>query len=200
MKSPLRQRHVLTAGPHRQREKSRMIGCHAPNAETPTPAGSALVSLVSPLYSLAAACFGSPLSDGSLRQFVSWRPCSSGSRRSFLRGGSPSSAKSASSGSLSRSESFLGASLARERVDRHYLESKKPDFGQWVTPSVLAGLAFYRRRISPHLSVRCRFEISCSAYMALAIAKHGHMCGLARGIGRLFSCHPWSSRPYWDAP
>lgn len=61
-------------------------------------------------------------------------------------------------------------------------------------------LALYRSTVSPHLKTNCRFEMSCSAYMVAAVAKHGAIRGLLRGTRRLFSCHPWSNRPYWDAP
>lgn len=64
----------------------------------------------------------------------------------------------------------------------------------------LAVLDFYKRRVSPKLGDRCRYEISCSTYMHLSILMYGFARGVTRGVRRLLSCGPWSTRPYADAP
>jgi len=52
----------------------------------------------------------------------------------------------------------------------------------------------YQWLVSPLLTfigVRCRFEPSCSEYMAESVKKHGPVRGLGRGLARLGKCHPW---------
>ncbi|MCC7291933.1 MAG: membrane protein insertion efficiency factor YidD [Phycisphaerales bacterium] len=72
-------------------------------------------------------------------------------------------------------------------------------------PAALAGLSLalldvYKRRISPRLGDRCRYEISCSTFMRQSIIKYGFLSGVCRGLRRLSSCGPWSRRPYSDSP
>lgn len=76
----------------------------------------------------------------------------------------------------------------------------RPPAPGFITSKVLRGLVIYQQHISPHLGTHCRYKISCSTYMQMAILKYGLLSGVCRGVRRIFSCHPWSSRPYWDAP
>jgi uncharacterized protein len=69
-----------------------------------------------------------------------------------------------------------------------------------VSHLALIALRFYKHRISTHLGAHCRYDITCSAYMQLAIEKHGLSIGIARGVARLCACHPFSKRPLADAP
>ena len=55
---------------------------------------------------------------------------------------------------------------------------------------VLAGLALYKRIISPFLPSACRFHPTCSEYMAQAVAKYGAARGVWMGLRRLARCHP----------
>ena len=48
----------------------------------------------------------------------------------------------------------------------------------------------YRRRISPGLPPRCRFEPSCSAYARKALLTHGALKGLLLGAWRILRCNP----------
>ena len=48
----------------------------------------------------------------------------------------------------------------------------------------------YKSVISPWLPAACRFTPSCSEYTAEAIEQYGVFRGVARGIARLFRCHP----------
>jgi putative membrane protein insertion efficiency factor len=60
------------------------------------------------------------------------------------------------------------------------------------------GLVFlYRLLLSRHLPPACRFEPSCSAYAAEALARCGAVRGLALTARRLGRCHPWGGEG-WD--
>ncbi len=67
---------------------------------------------------------------------------------------------------------------------------------------LIAPIRVYQAVISPILSgifgMRCRFEPSCSHYMADAILEWGPLKGVWLGIKRLSSCHPWGG--YGDDP
>jgi len=47
------------------------------------------------------------------------------------------------------------------------------------------------RLVSVHLTPRCRFHPSCSAYALEALERHGAARGLWLAICRLGRCHPW---------
>ncbi|HPN83937.1 MAG TPA: membrane protein insertion efficiency factor YidD [Victivallales bacterium] len=49
----------------------------------------------------------------------------------------------------------------------------------------------YKRIISPFLPRMCRYNPSCSEYMAEALEKHGLLKGLAMGVFRIARCNPW---------
>jgi putative membrane protein insertion efficiency factor len=60
-----------------------------------------------------------------------------------------------------------------------------------MTRLIVAGLDFYKRRISPLLPRSCRFTPTCSEYARLAVLKHGVVRGSALAAGRLLRCHPF---------
>lgn len=56
---------------------------------------------------------------------------------------------------------------------------------------VLILLRGYKRYVSPLLPGACRFEPTCSVYMAQAIEKKGLFRGIGLGLWRLMRCHPF---------
>jgi len=62
---------------------------------------------------------------------------------------------------------------------------------------VLALLWFYKRVCSPLLPPACRYEPTCSVYMAIAVRHRGAIVGVWLGIRRLLRCHPFGSHG-WD--
>ena len=60
-----------------------------------------------------------------------------------------------------------------------------------VARVLLAVVGFYQRAISPALPPRCRFEPTCSAYAAEAVAVHGAGRGSWLALRRLLKCAPW---------
>jgi putative membrane protein insertion efficiency factor len=57
-------------------------------------------------------------------------------------------------------------------------------------------LRLYKRWLSPALPSACRFSPTCSEYMMEAIAKHGVLRGISRGVLRLLRCHPFHAGGY----
>jgi uncharacterized protein len=47
------------------------------------------------------------------------------------------------------------------------------------------------RLVSVHLTPRCRFHPSCSAYALEALERHGAGRGLWLAMRRVGRCHPW---------
>ena len=66
-----------------------------------------------------------------------------------------------------------------------------------ITRVLLTTLRFYKRWISPALPQACRYEPTCSLYMAEAIRVHGPGRGVWLGTRRLCRCHPWGASG-WD--
>lgn len=65
---------------------------------------------------------------------------------------------------------------------------------------LLALIAGYKRFISPLLPAGCRYEPTCSVYMADAIREHGAMKGLWLGTKRIGRCRPGGGSGYDPVP
>ena len=59
-----------------------------------------------------------------------------------------------------------------------------------MTRLLVALVDFYRKRISPGLPPRCRFEPSCSAYARDALLLHGTLKGVLLAAWRILRCNP----------
>ena len=60
-----------------------------------------------------------------------------------------------------------------------------------AAPIVLGLLRVYKLLISPLYTGSCRFQPSCSDYMAAAVREHGALRGTWLGLRRLARCHPF---------
>jgi len=56
--------------------------------------------------------------------------------------------------------------------------------------SIICCIRIYQRYAPESVRNKCRFEPTCSEYMALALQKYGLIKGLAKGIDRLKRCNP----------
>lgn len=62
----------------------------------------------------------------------------------------------------------------------------------------LLGLRIYKVYVSPWLGGGCRFEPTCSIYMAQAIERFGVLRGVWLGLKRLARCQPFYGRFGYD--
>lgn len=69
-----------------------------------------------------------------------------------------------------------------------------------ATAIVLAGLRAYKLLLSPFFAGSCRFEPSCSTYMAEAVRRFGVIKGVALGLRRLSRCHPLGRHGFDPVP
>lgn len=65
---------------------------------------------------------------------------------------------------------------------------------------VIAALRWYKRWISPMLPSACRYQPTCSAYMADAVARYGVFTGVRLGVLRLLRCHPFHAGGFDPVP
>ncbi|MEM8628620.1 MAG: membrane protein insertion efficiency factor YidD [Chlamydiota bacterium] len=52
-------------------------------------------------------------------------------------------------------------------------------------------IRMYQLCLSPLIGRSCRYEPTCSTYMAEAIRKYGALRGIFLGIKRIARCTPW---------
>lgn len=70
-----------------------------------------------------------------------------------------------------------------------------------LLPSVLRGaIRFYQLTLAYFFVGACRFEPSCSAYAAEAVAQHGALKGSYLAAHRLCRCGPWTEGGYDPVP
>lgn len=65
---------------------------------------------------------------------------------------------------------------------------------------LLGLIAAYQRWLSPARGRRCRYEPTCSAYAAEAIARFGGARGLLLAAWRLLRCNPFSHGGFDPVP
>jgi putative membrane protein insertion efficiency factor len=58
----------------------------------------------------------------------------------------------------------------------------------------------YQWTLSPLLGNCCRFEPSCSRYMAESLDRHGTLRGGYLGLKRILRCNPWNAGGYDPVP
>lgn len=56
---------------------------------------------------------------------------------------------------------------------------------------ILVAVRLYQLLLSPLLGPTCRFEPSCSRYLAEAVRRHGPFRGVRLGMARVARCHPF---------
>jgi uncharacterized protein len=66
--------------------------------------------------------------------------------------------------------------------------------------AILLAVRAYQVLLSPLLGGACRFEPSCSRYMAEAVTRHGALRGGWLGLRRLARCHPFGSSGFDPVP
>jgi putative membrane protein insertion efficiency factor len=80
------------------------------------------------------------------------------------------------------------------------IEGSQPAHGRPVVQVALSLLRGYKILISPLFTGSCRFEPSCSDYMAEAVRLHGIRRGVWLGIVRLSRCRPFGGHGYDPVP
>jgi len=69
-----------------------------------------------------------------------------------------------------------------------------------MTRVLIAIVLFYRKRVSPLSSPKCRYFPTCSEYALEALEKYGAVKGGWLAIRRLFRCHPFRKGGYDPVP
>jgi uncharacterized protein len=69
-----------------------------------------------------------------------------------------------------------------------------------VKRALLVLIHAYQRWVSPSLPRRCRYEPTCSAYMAQAIRRFGPGRGVLLACWRLIRCNPFSHGGFDPVP
>jgi uncharacterized protein len=65
---------------------------------------------------------------------------------------------------------------------------------------LLALIGAYKRRISPMMPRRCRYEPSCSSYATEAVGRFGAWRGFLLASWRLLRCNPFSHGGFDPVP
>lgn len=67
-------------------------------------------------------------------------------------------------------------------------------------PPLLVAIRVYQSTLSLLIGQQCRFQPTCSHYMADALKQHGLIRGVALGTRRVCRCHPWHEGGYDPVP
>ena len=65
---------------------------------------------------------------------------------------------------------------------------------------LLAAIRLYQLTLSPFIGQSCRFEPTCSRYMAGCIESQGPLRGVWLGLARIARCHPFHAGGYDPPP
>jgi putative membrane protein insertion efficiency factor len=57
--------------------------------------------------------------------------------------------------------------------------------------TMIAGIRFYKKWVSPILPGACRFHPTCSAYAEQCFQSFGFWRAAGKSLGRLCRCHPF---------
>ena len=69
-----------------------------------------------------------------------------------------------------------------------------------VARMIVLLLRTYKRYVSPWIPPACRFEPTCSEYMAQAVERFGAAQGVFLGLRRLVRCHPFCEGGFDPVP
>jgi uncharacterized protein len=72
--------------------------------------------------------------------------------------------------------------------------------GRMMSLALRGAIRFYQLTLAYFFVGACRYEPSCSAYAAEAVAVHGALKGSWLAAHRLCRCHPWGAGGYDPVP
>jgi uncharacterized protein len=72
--------------------------------------------------------------------------------------------------------------------------------GRMMSLALRGAIRFYQLTLAYFFVGACRYEPSCSAYAAEAVARHGALRGSWLAAHRLCRCSPWGGQGYDPVP
>ena len=86
----------------------------------------------------------------------------------------------------------------KRRLARGLLNRQFP--GRMLSLALRGAIRFYQLTLAYFFVGSCRYEPSCSAYAAEAVARHGALKGSLLAAHRLCRCAPWGGQGYDPVP
>ncbi|MCZ6604175.1 MAG: membrane protein insertion efficiency factor YidD [Alphaproteobacteria bacterium] len=74
---------------------------------------------------------------------------------------------------------------------RHFIRTCARAVALLLKILLIGAIRLYQWVLAPVLGPNCRFEPTCSAYAAEAVARHGSLAGSWLAVRRIARCHPW---------